>query len=97
MPTGNETKIVQKKVSVQIVQDKLFDVIRIKHCFLPKLSLISYYGMYSYSSMVKNILIKRVILITRQQCDELYHFQSINYNGFLITGILLNYTKTVEI
>jgi len=91
----NETKIIRKKVSVQIVQEKLFDVIRIKHCSLTKLSLISYCGIFSYSSVVKNGLSKRVIPITRQQYDELHHFPTINYNSFLITEFSLNDTKLV--
>ena len=47
--------------------------------------------------MVKNGLTKRVIPITKQQCEELHHFQTFSYNGFLITEIPLNDTKTVEI
>ena len=69
----------------------------IKHCSLTKLNLISYCGTFSYSSMVKNGLSKRVTSITRQQCDELHHSQTFNYNDFLIIEIPLNNTKTVEI
>ena len=50
----NVAKIVQKNISVQIVQEKIFDVIRIKHCFLTKIILISYCGTFSYASMVKS-------------------------------------------
>ena len=93
----NETKIVQKWISVQIVQEKLFNVIRIKHCFLAKLSFICYCGTFSYSSLVKNGFSKRVSSITRQQCYELHHLQTFNYNGFLATGIPPNDRKTVRI
>ena len=93
----NQTQIVQKNISIQIVQEKLFETIQIQHCYITKLSLISYCGTFSYASMVRNGLHRKILPINRQQCAELHKTQTFSYNGFLITETPLNGTKTVEI
>ena len=54
----NESKIIWKKVSMQIVHEKLFDVIRIEYRFPTKLSLINYCGPSIYFSYDEEWIIK---------------------------------------
>ena len=93
----NQTQIIQKNISIQIIQEKLFETIHIQHCYITKMSLISYCGTFSHASMVRNGLNQKSLPITRQQCEELHKTQTFSYNGFLITETPLNGTKTVKI
>ena len=92
----NETSVVKKKVQVQVIQEKIYDVLTVRHCLISKISLITYCGSFSHASIVQNGLSSRVIPITKEEFNDIHRFQTFNYNGHFISDIPLNDTKYVE-
>ena len=82
---------------VQVIQEKKRETIKVFHCFLSKISLLSHCGVFSHISLVAGGLSRQLIKISASECRDIHVTNKYKYAGTDILELKSNTTKDVNI
>ena len=83
--------ILQEK-AVQLIQEESYSNVKVWHCRLKELTLVSSCGLSSHASVVKNGLQNSFLEISRTKCLQIHREGFFSHRGTMIEGLKPNST-----
>ena len=88
----NVSDLVLKNQSIQLIQEATVTNMKVWHCKLEELTVVSHCGIHSHISAVQAGLQRNLIDISRSKCLKLHRDGYFQYRGTTIEGIKPNTT-----
>ena len=95
--SSKQNKTHVKEVEIQLIQEKLFESITIKHCLIKRISILMYCGAFSHTSIVRNGLTRDIVDLSNEGCREIHNSNSYIYAGISIKDIEQNSTRNIDL
>ena len=92
-----KNKLFESSANIQLIQERIFEQIQVKHCLLTSISITMHCGLFSHMSIINKGLSKNILQITKESCANLHKDGNYNYAGHIITDIKPNSSRNVDI
>ena len=92
-----KSKLFESFVNIQLIQERIFEQIQIKHCLITSISLTMHCGLFSHMSIIDKGLSKNILQISRESCENIHKNGNYNYAGHIISDLRPNSSRNVDI
>ena len=93
----HQKNLYESSMNVQLIQERIFERIKIQHCLITSLSLTMYCGMFSHMSAIQKGLLRNILQITEETCRDIPKNGFFNYAGHVISDLKPNTSRNVDV
>ena len=92
-----EKNIFLHHKTIQVIQERKIEEIKVYHCYVSKISMISYCGAFSHVSLVAGGLSRQLVKLTASECQDIHVSHKFKYGNTEILDVFSNSTRDEHI